>query len=138
MLAGQILVAQNLVEQIKESAMGAVNATIGIWASDGAYLRSLRMPVDTGAAYSQLPAELLYDLGWQPTQPPRPARLADGTATTVALGEVKIRYNEADLTRLFVFGEDGCTPLLGSDTLQGLGLGVDPVNHRLIPVVAHR
>lgn len=118
--------------------MGEVNATLGIWASDGAYVRNLRMLVDTGAAYSQLPAELLYDLGWQPNQPPRQARLADGTATTVSLGDVKIRYNDADLMRLFVFGEDGCMPLLGSDTLQGLGLGVDPVNHRLIPVVAHR
>lgn len=118
--------------------MGEVNATIGIWASDGAYVRNLRMLVDTGAAYSRLPAKLLYNLGWQPTQPPRPAYLADGTATTISLGEVKIRYDGADLTRLFVFGDDGCAPLLGNDALQGLGLGVDPVHHRLIPVVAHR
>ena len=118
--------------------MGEVNATVGIWASDGAYLRNLRLKVDTGAAYSQLPAATLHDLGWAPTQPPRPARLADGTPTTVALGEVKIRYNGEDLTNLFVFGEDDCIPLLGCHTLQGFGLGVDTVNHRLIPIEAHR
>ena len=118
--------------------MGEVNATVGIWASDRSGIRNLRLKVDTGAAYSQLPAATLHDLGWAPTQPPRPARLADGTPTTVALGEVKIRYHDQDLIRLFVFGEDDCLPLLGSDTLQGFGLGVDPVNHRLIPVEAHR
>ena len=52
--------------------MGEVNATVGIWASDGAYLRNLRLKVDTGAAYSQLPAATLHDLGWAPTQPPPP------------------------------------------------------------------
>ena len=118
--------------------MGEVRAQIGIWASDGAYVRPLRMIVDTGAAYSQLPAATLEEMGWAPTQPPRPARLADGTATTVELGEVKIRYNGEDLTRLFIFGEEGCSPLLGSDTLQGMGMGVDPVNHRLVPFVALR
>ena len=118
--------------------MSRLSVQIGIWTSDGAYLRNLRLKVDTGAAYSQLPAATLHDLGWTPTQPPRPARLADGTPTTVALGEVKMRYHDQDLIRLFVFGEDDCIPLLGSDTLQGFGITVDPVNHRLIPIEAHR
>ena len=54
------------------------------------------------------------------------------------MGEVRIRYNERVLTRLFMFGEDECLPLIGSDTLQGFGLAVDPVNHALIPVIAQR
>ena len=114
--------------------MGEVRAQVGIWASDGAYVRNLRMIVDTGSAYSQLPAATLAEMGWAPTQPPRGARLADGTPTTVALGEVKIRYNGEDLMCLFVFGEDSCLPLLGTDTLQELRMGVDPVNHRLIAI----
>ena len=118
--------------------MGEVRAQIGIWASDGAYVQPLRMIVDTGAAYSQLPATTLKEMGWEPTQPPREASLADGTPTMVQLGEVKIRYNGEDLTRLFIFGEDDCPPLLGNDTLQGIGMGVDPVNHRLAPFVPLR
>ena len=118
--------------------MGEVNVILGIWAADGSYLRNLRMRADTGASYSQLPAELLRDLGWMPTQAPRRAGLADGTERPVELGEVKIRYNNEDLTRLFVFGEENCPQLLGSDTLQGLGMGVDPVHHRLIPVMPYR
>lgn len=118
--------------------MGEVRAMLGIWAADGSDLQHIDMRVDTGASYSQLPGKLLRDLGWAPDQPPLPAGLADGTRTLVELGEVRIRYSDTDLTRLFIFGEDHCPKLLGSDTLQGLRLGVDPVNHRLIDVMAYR
>ncbi len=118
--------------------MGDVYATLGVWAADGNYLRNLRMKADTGAAYSQLPAELLRDMGWAPTQNPRLSTLADGSEVVVELGEVNVRYSCEDLTRLFIFGEDSCMPLLGSDTMQGFGLGVDPVHHTLIDVVPHR
>ena len=118
--------------------MGQVIAALGIWAADGSDVQPIDMRVDTGASYSQLPGETLRQLGWVANLAPRPADLADGTQTMVELGEVKIRYNDEDLVRVFVFGEEGCPKLLGSDTLQGLGLGVDPVNHRLINVISHR
>lgn len=118
--------------------MCEVSATLGIWDADGSHLESVDMLVDTGASYSQLPGGMLRGLGWVPTFPGVPADLADGTQTTVALGEVRIRYNGQDITRLFLFGEDNCPKLLGSDTLQGLRLGVDPVNHRLVDVMIHR
>ena len=44
--------------------MGDVYDTFAILSSDGSYLRNLRMKADTGAAYSQLPAILLRNLGW--------------------------------------------------------------------------
>ena len=118
--------------------MGEVIATLGIWAADGSDLQHIEMRVDTGASYSQLPGGTLRDLGWVPNLPPRAAGLADGTLTTVEMGEVQIRYDDVDLVRVFVFGEERCPKLLGSDALQGLGMGVDPVNHQLINVVAYR
>ncbi len=118
--------------------MGEVIATLGIWAADGSHLESIDLRVDTGASFSQLPGKMLRDLCWIPTVPDVPADLADGTPTMVELGEVRIRYSGQDLTRLFVFGEDNSPKLLGSDTLQGLRLGVDPVNHRLINVTSYR
>lgn len=118
--------------------MGEVFATLGIWAADGSRIENVNMRVDTGASFSQLPGKTLRDLGWSPTLPRLLADLADGTQTTVELGEVRVRYAEESLTRLFVFGEEDCPKLLGSDTLQGLRMGVDPVNHRLINVVAYR
>ena len=111
---------------------------MGIWAADGSHVENVDMQVDTGASYSQLPGDTLRDLGWVPNLPPRPAGLADGTRTMVELGEVRIQYNDDVLSRIFIFGESGCPKLLGSDTLQGLGMGVDPVNHRLINVIAYR
>ena len=33
-----------------------------------------------------------------------------------------------------VFGDEGSEPLLGAITLEEMGLGVDPLNQRLIPV----
>ena len=118
--------------------MGEVVAKLGIWAADGSDLQHIDMRVDTGASYSQLPGDTLRDLGWTPNLPPRPADLADGTVTMVEMGEVRIRYDDVNLVRVFVFGEGNCPKLLGSDTLQGLGMGVDPVNHRLINVISHR
>lgn len=118
--------------------MSEVRATLGIWAANGSDLQHMDMRVDTGASYSQLPDKTLRDLGWIPTFTDVPADLADGTQSTVALGEVRIRYNGQDITRLFLFGEEGCPKLLGSDTLQGLRLGVDPVNHRLMDLRIHR
>lgn len=118
--------------------MGEVRATLGIWAADGSHVENVDMHVDTGASYSQLPDKTLRDLGWIPTFADVPADLADGTQSTVALGEVRIRYSGQDITRLFLFGEEGCPKLLGSDTLQGLRLGVDPVNHRLMDLRIYR
>lgn len=118
--------------------MGKVRATLGIWSADGSHVENVDMQVDTGASYSQLPDKTLRDLGWLPAFTDVPADLADGTQSTVALGEVRIRYNEQDITRLFLFGEASCPKLLGSDTLRGLRLGVDPVNHRPMDLRIYR
>ena len=115
--------------------MGEVRAIPGVWSADGSTRHDVGMPVDTGASYSQLPGDILADLGWAPNLPPR---YADGARTTVESGEVKIRYNDYALSRIFTFSKSGCPKLSGSDTLQGLGMGVDSVNHRLTSVVAYR
>ena len=47
---------------------------------------------------------------------------------------VRMRYSGVNFDELFVFGADDCTPLIGVELLQNLGLGVDPVNHRLVPI----
>ena len=118
--------------------MDQLSVAIGIWTSDGAYLRNLRMKADTGAAYSQLPAELLREMGWTADQPARTFTLADGSHTVAPMGIVNVQLNGQTLPELFIFGEDTCLPVIGSHTLQGFGMAVDPVNHRLIQVTQHR
>ena len=118
--------------------MGEVYETMGIWASDRSYLRNLRMKADTCTAYSRLPAELLHEMGWTADQPARAFTLADGSHTVAPMGIVNVQLNGQTLPELFIFGEDTCLPVIGSQTLQGFGMAVDPVNHRLIRVTQHR
>ena len=92
--------------------MGEVRATLGIWAADSSRVENVDLQVATGASYSQLPDKTLRDLGWIPTFTAVPADLADGTQSTVALGEARI--------------------------LQGLRPGADPVNHRLTDLKIYR
>jgi hypothetical protein len=47
---------------------------------------------------------------------------------------VRVKLGERIQPTLAVFGDPGTEPILGAFTLEGFGLGVDPVNRRLIPV----
>ena len=116
--------------------MGNVYASVEVLASDGSYSRSFRMQVDTGCLYSQLPHYLLVDMGWAADLPPRDFTLADGAIHPSEMGHVRIRFRGQVLLDHFMFGEDPCLPLLGVRTLEEFGLGVDLVNHRLIPIAA--
>ena len=89
--------------------------------------------VDTGAAYSQVPAHVLESLGITPFDE-RPAILADGRRTFCRVGRADFLHDGRQTPALVVFGEDEAPALLGAMTLEGLGLGVDPVGKRLMPV----
>ena len=89
--------------------------------------------VDSWAAYSQLPSALLMSLGITHFDE-RPAVLADGRRTLCRVGRVEFLYNERRTPALVVFGDVGAPALLGAMPLEGLGLGVDPIAKRLIPV----
>ena len=60
--------------------------------------------------------------------------LADGRAVRYPIAWVRVRLDERTQPTLVVCGDSGTEPLLGAFTLEGFGLGVDPVNRRLIPV----
>ncbi len=89
--------------------------------------------VDTGAAYSQLPSDLLDSLGITHFDE-RPAVFADGRRSLCRVGRAEFIYNSRQTPALVVFGERAAPALLGAMTLEGLGLGVDPIAKRLIPI----
>src|SRR5207247_10410064 len=60
--------------------------------------------------------------------------LADGRAVRYPIAWVRVRLDERTQPTLVVCGDSGTEPLLGALTHEGFGLGVDPVNRRLIPV----
>ena len=61
-------------------------------------------------------------------------RLADGRVVELDMAVVAIRLEGQTLPTICVFGEEGMDALLGAVTLEEFGLGVDPVNQRLVPI----
>lgn len=91
---------------------------------------SIRMLVDTGATFSVIPPRLARAIGISRSQRPLSVHLADGR--TVRLGAdvaiVRIGGREAPATILVGNVDE---PRLGVETLEALGLAVDPKRKRL-------
>ncbi len=101
--------------------------------SDSSLSSTVDCLVDTGAAYSQIPRSLLASLGITPFDQ-RPVIFADGKRGTCQVGRADFLVNGRQTPALVIFGEETAPPLLGAMTLEGLGLGVDPIGRRLIPI----
>ena len=90
--------------------------------------------VDTGASYTLVPQAIMENLGHSPTHI-RPFRLANGDVVELGLCQVPLRIGREISMVSCVFGDDQSEPLLGATALEEFGLGVDPLNHTLVPVV---
>ena len=93
----------------------------------------LEFLVDTGAAYSSVPSDLLRKLGVRPDETEE-FTLADGTHVRYPVGEaffvLGVRYG----TSKVVFAPKGTRPLLGALTLEALALVVDPYAQTVRPM----
>jgi len=65
-------------------------------------------------------------------------RLANGEKHIQELGRVRAEINGDEEPTLVIFGEAGSSPAIGAYTLEGLALGVDPVEGRLVPMEGWR
>jgi clan AA aspartic protease len=90
----------------------------------------LKFLVDSGAAYSVVPASVLTRLGIKPTRS-KSFILADGSEVKRRLGEAMFRLNGEQGTSPVIFGEEGDSILLGSVSLEVLGLLLDPFKREL-------
>ena len=113
--------------------MGTFSVSIELANREGTRVREIEALVDTGAAYSVFPANLLADLDVEPAER-RQFEMADGRVIEMGMGEAVARVDGRSATTMVIFGDAGTGPLLGAHALEGLGLGVDPVNRELIPV----
>ena len=94
--------------------------------------RTLRsVLVDTGAELSWAPGELLESLGVEHNNRWR-FRQADGTVLERWAGIVVLSVSGKRTGDDVVFGHPGDLVLLGSRTLEGLNLRVEPVTKRLV------
>ena len=112
--------------------MGTFSWPLRISDMNGGPSREIEATVDTGAAYTTLPARLLRDLGIEPMGQRR-FLLADGRRVDMDYGQAWVAIDGERVVSIVVFGEDEAPPLLGAYTLEGLALAVDPVEQRLIP-----
>jgi len=89
--------------------------------------------IDSGAIYSVVPAPVLERLGVRPVAT-QEFRLADGSKITRRKGIALFRYGERVGGADVIFAEEGDSTLLGSFTLEALGLSLDPLRRELKPL----
>ncbi len=90
--------------------------------------------VDTGATYTWIPAPTLEALGVTAARA-QPVRLADGRIVERGFAWILLTLDGRTEPTPCLIGAPGSEPLLGAVTLEIFGLGVDPLNRRLIPVI---
>ena len=113
--------------------MGTFIVTIEVGDTQGQRFEQVDALVDTGTTLTTLPTSLLESLGVTPARRGT-FRLANGQSVEMGMGETRVRVEGLETSTWVLFGEEGAPILLGALTLEGLLLGVDPFNRRLIPV----
>ena len=115
--------------------MGTFSVEIGIGSRDGDEWVTLDALVDTGAFVTSAPASLLRGLGVEPIRT-QEFTFPDGRTREMEIGQARVRVGDREVTTLVLFNDEGSTPLLGTLTLEGVFMGVDPVHKRLVPIRA--
>ena len=94
----------------------------------------VRVLVDTGSELSWLPIEVLVSTGIQPRRR-RLFRMADGRTMDRDVGFCILESEGFVTNDEVVFAQPGDMHLLGVRTLEGFGVTVDPLAHRLVATV---
>jgi len=97
--------------------------------------RDLEGLVNTGALFTQIPADVLAGIGIAPSGT-RGVHYADGTRDVVPVAMAYIAIDGVETATVILCGKAGSLVLVGATTLETLGLGVDPVHKQLIPIEA--
>jgi clan AA aspartic protease len=116
--------------------MGTFNVDIEILASDEHASEHHAALVDTGASYLSLPRTVLQRLGYRSLDTQRVV-FATGQSAVWHVTEVKIRLQGRERTVIAFLTDEAAPTLIGAQTLESFGLGVDPLARRLIPVDAY-
>ena len=88
--------------------------------------------VDTGSECTWIPEHMLRSIGIKPEKKDVPFMMANGTTVTRSIGFAILRIGDAFTTDEVVFAQEGDLCLLGSRTLEGMNLRVDPRAKKLV------
>lgn len=92
--------------------------------------REIELTVDTGSIYTWVAESKLKAVGAKPLGK-RNFRTIEGREIARRVGEAVLEFGGEKATRIVVFAEPGDAQVLGVDSLEGLGLEVDPTTKRL-------
>ncbi len=113
--------------------MGQFKVLLTLFPRDGGTPRSVEALVDTGAGYSVVPRSILEGLGCRPLRTQR-VILGDGRTEEWSVSQVDVECEGRRASTPVLMGPPVGPILLGATTLEELGLGIDPLNRRLVPV----
>ena len=113
--------------------MGTFSVSIQVGNLQGGEFEELAALVDTGATTTVVPTSVLRRLSVTPAMY-QTFEYASGEEVELGMTEVRVRVQDRETSTWVVFGNDDAGTLLGAYTLEGVFLGVDPYNRRLIPV----
>ena len=117
--------------------MGTFYWPMEIGPVDGSRFETVNAIVDTGATFSQVPGNILRELGIVPTRYVQ-SQLADGSINRDGVADVKIRIDGRETYSTVLFGEEDSPILMGSYALEGVVLAVDPHHECLIDLMVTR
>lgn len=89
--------------------------------------------VDSGAIYSVVPSKILEKFGIKPIAE-ETFRLANGEKIIRKKGIALFKFGNKVGGADVIFGEEGDSTLLGTFTLEALGLALDPLRRELKPL----
>jgi len=115
--------------------MGLFQSKLAVWnpASPGR-IEEFDLWVDTGAAYSWISRKRLEAMGVEVSDRMQ-FRTIEGKLIERDVAPVFLRYNGRTGGDTVVMAEEGDLEVMGSHTLESLGLMADPVQKKLVPAV---
>jgi aspartyl protease family protein len=116
--------------------MGTFSAKLRVWnPASPSRVEEMDVIVDTGAAYSWVSRTKLESMGVLPVRKMQ-FRTIEGHTIERDLAPVFVATDGFTGGDNVVMAEAGDMEVLGSHTLETLGVTVDPVNKKLVPTVA--
>ena len=115
--------------------MGTFSAKLRVWnPASPSRVEELDVMVDTGAAYSWVSRARLESMGVRPVRKMQ-FRTIEGHTIERDLAPVFVATDGFSGGDNVVMAEAGDMEVMGSHTLESLGVTVDPVSKKLVPTV---